>query len=213
MTSPANPPSELSVLTDMVRNLAIQVNGIQERVNTPAPAPVQEEPKYTPEELRERPDLVIENIRTHIDKAIAPIQEFRVRTERMAKYNTIKERIRNSEPHVTKLWDKIVGQLDTAIENSGVDPTYEIVSYHVSALIGSYLMRNPTALSEGNNTPPNMHIPPSGSPPANPNPEEKPLRALTENEETLRKMRGWTVKEFLDKSAEGAYTVTRGDKK
>lgn len=130
----------------------------------------------------------------------------------MAKYNTIKERIRTSEPHVTKLWDKIVAQLDTAIENSGVDPTFEIVSYHVSALVGSYLMRNPTALSEGNNTPPSMHIPPSGVPPTT-TPEEKPLRALTENEEILRKMRGWTVKEFLDKSAEGAYTVTRGDKK
>ena len=203
MTSPNTGPSELSILTDMVRNLTMQVGEIRERHSAPPPV---EERVYTAEELRENPQLVMEGIKRHLDSSIAPIQQFRVQMERNSKYQQIKERIRTSQPHIEKLWDKIVGQLDTAIENSNVDPTMEVVSYHVSALMGSYLMRNPTALSDV--APPSMHLPPSGSPPA-PNSQTPPVRTLTANEETLRQQRGWTVEQYLKNSEEGAFTVTR----
>lgn len=209
MTSPSNLPSDSEILARMNRlesSVSSLVGAIGQLVEKNRPP----EPEVTDEELAQKPSLLLKKLTDHIDSQMKPINDFRVQAQREAEYMRNKDIVKNSNEIYKKLWDKIEPTLDLTIKQANVEPSVQIINYHVNALIGNYVLSNPDALKTGE---PPLHIPPSGPINQDGGGNKPPVRELTENEKIIAKQRGWTAEEYLKKSEGEHMVVTRGEKK
>ncbi len=214
MTNPAGLPSENEVLRNALLAQGKQIEDLTNIVRsalTPAPIPPRE---YTPEELRENPHLVLQQVKEHMNSLAAPVTMMQAQMTRISEYKSVKERVKANNPELAKIWDKIVSQLDSTFDTGKFEVNETVVTYQASAIAGQLLLKDPT-LRASLDEKPNMFIPPSGSPTPQPsNNNQKVYRDLTEPEQIVAKMRNQTKEQFLDALENSNPTVvTRGGTK